>query len=66
MVGVKNTQGINSPAVRLIAALCARNVVVYGGRVRDIRFNIFLSPVHHTPVTYYPPRGPSRVASLPA
>ena len=31
VVGVKNTQGINSPAVRMIAALCARKVVVYGG-----------------------------------
>ena len=31
VVGVKNTQGINVPAVRMIAALGARNVVVYGG-----------------------------------
>ena len=31
MVGVKNTQGIDVPAVRMIAALGARNVVVYGG-----------------------------------
>ena len=31
VVGVKNTQSINVPAVRMIAALGARNVVVYGG-----------------------------------
>ena len=56
VVGVTTEQGMEVPAVRMFAALDARNVVVYWGDESVVRFNIFLSPytTHGSP-TLLPP-----------